>query len=97
MTPTNLITIAGIADNITCAGYLAESCNIDNSQAPTRRVLMLECTDGVQYTFPDQEVELLDNGEVLAWSDPDSEDEGQSIQYRLRMTVERPLSCKDLA
>ncbi|AHY45256.1 hypothetical protein [Stutzerimonas decontaminans] len=97
MTKTTLITLARIADNITCAGYRADVCNIDTSQAPTRYALVLECDDGVSYTFPDQEVELLDNGEVLAWSDADSEDDGQSIQYRLRMTVERPLSCEDLA
>lgn len=57
----------------------------------------LTCDDDVEYVFADQDVELLDNGEILAYSDAETETDGKSIQYRLRLTVERPLSLADVS
>lgn len=96
-TKTTLFALAEMADTITVAGYTAESMCIEPFFGPDRpRTLRLTCSDDVDYHFADQEVSLLDDGEVLANDCCDDEDEPPTL-YRLRFTVERPVTAADLA
>lgn len=57
--------------------------------------LRLSCCDDTDYHFEDQQVALLDTGEVLAIDSPfDPEDEATT--YRILLTVERPICANDL-
>ncbi|OWK37199.1 hypothetical protein PSOLE_43400 [Pseudomonas oleovorans subsp. oleovorans] len=57
--------------------------------------LRLSCDDDTDYHFEDQQVELLDTGEVFAIDSPiDPEDEATT--FRIQLTVERPICANDL-
>lgn len=95
-TKTTLFALAKMADSITVAGYTAESQCIEAYFGPDRpRTLRLTCSDDVDYHFADQEVELLEDGQALAYDCCEDEDEAPTL-YRLRFTVERPLTAADL-
>jgi len=93
---TNLFLLAEIADKFVVAGYEVDFGSIDSHFGPEfPPTLRLSFGDDVDYFFYDQEVELLDDGEVLAF-DCSEDADVEPIKYRIRFTKEVPLSTSDL-
>ncbi len=96
MTTTTLFALAEKADGITVSGYDAECFSIENHFGKDQpRVLRLCCSDDVDYHFADQEVTLRGDGEALAF-DCGEDCVTTDARYRLRFTIERPMTAADL-
>lgn len=94
MTKTTLFKLAELAGHIVVSGYSIEHFNIDQHFADGRTTLRLCCCEDNEFYFEDAEVELLEDGEVLAHDCNELDDEADL--YRLRFTVERPLTLADI-
>lgn len=97
MTKTTLFALANVADTIIVAGYTAEERSIfdHTNDGVTPETLRLTDSHDADYYFPDQEVELLPNGEVLAMNVAVADHEDEK-PHRLQFLIERPITVADL-